>query len=108
MRSGAGAGGQGPAPGLFRSCRRRQCACQRHGAAGHAGRGYQALQGPIDDAIFDLVAQYRGSISAEHGIGQVKRAYLDRNRSAAEIATMRALKAMLDPNGILNPHRLLP
>ncbi|MEN2990192.1 FAD-binding oxidoreductase [Tistrella sp. BH-R2-4] len=75
---------------------------------GMQASGYQALQGPIDDAIFDLVAQYRGSISAEHGIGQVKRAYLDRNRSTAEIATMRALKAMLDPNGVLNPHRLLP
>ena len=75
---------------------------------GMSAEGYRALQAPIDEAVFDLVGQYRGSISAEHGIGQVKRAYLDRNRSAAEIRTMQMLKAVLDPHGILNPGRLLP
>ncbi len=47
-----------------------------------------------------------GSISAEHGIGLVKRPYLSSTRSAAEIAAMRGIKAVLDPNGIMNPGKL--
>jgi len=48
-----------------------------------------------------------GSVSAEHGIGVVKRAYLGKSRSAAEIEVMRRLKATLDPRNILNPGRVL-
>ena len=44
-----------------------------------------------------------GSISAEHGIGTAKSAYLPMQRSAAELNVMRGLKAVCDPNGILNP-----
>ena len=47
-----------------------------------------------------------GSISAEHGIGLVKRAYLESTRSAEEIALMRGVKAVFDPNGILNPGKV--
>jgi glycolate oxidase subunit GlcD len=50
--------------------------------------------------------RHGGSISAEHGIGLVKRAYLESTRSAAEIALMRGVKAVFDPNGILNPGKL--
>jgi len=50
--------------------------------------------------------QFGGSISAEHGIGLVKRAYLESTRSAAEIALMRGLRQVFDPNGILNPGKL--
>jgi FAD/FMN-containing dehydrogenase len=49
-----------------------------------------------------------GSISAEHGIGTAKAAYLHLCRSPAEIAAFRAVKSALDPCGILNPHVLLP
>jgi FAD/FMN-containing dehydrogenase len=54
------------------------------------------------------VAEYAGSVSAEHGVGRQKAAYLHLTRSAAEIATMRALKTALDPTGLLNPGVLLP
>ncbi len=53
--------------------------------------------------IYGLVAEHEGSISAEHGIGVMKRDYLHLSRTAEEIALMRRLKATLDPNGILNP-----
>jgi FAD/FMN-containing dehydrogenase len=62
----------------------------------------------IDDAVLALVVERGGSISAEHGIGTAKRAWLHLNRSAAELAAMRAIKHALDPNGILNPNVLLP
>jgi FAD/FMN-containing dehydrogenase len=50
--------------------------------------------------------EHGGSISAEHGIGLVKRPYLDSTRSAAEIALMRGVRQVFDPNGILNPGKL--
>ena len=49
-----------------------------------------------------------GSVSAEHGIGVLKRPYLGFSRSQAELAAMRALKAALDPLGLLNPGKVLP
>ena len=62
----------------------------------------------VDDAVLVLAAGYGGSISAEHGIGTAKRRWLHLNRSAAEIDAFRAIKAALDPDGILNPNVLLP
>lgn len=62
----------------------------------------------LAEAVFDLVARYRGTISAEHGIGTLKRDYLDRTRSPAELAMMWRLKQALDPRGILNPGKVLP
>ncbi|MDE2280046.1 MAG: FAD-binding oxidoreductase [Xanthomonadaceae bacterium] len=50
--------------------------------------------------------EHGGSISAEHGIGLVKKPYLDSTRSAAEIALMRGVRKVFDPNGILNPGKL--
>jgi FAD/FMN-containing dehydrogenase len=50
--------------------------------------------------------RHGGSISAEHGIGLVKKAYLDSTRSAAEIALMRGVRQVFDPNGVLNPGKL--
>jgi FAD/FMN-containing dehydrogenase len=48
-----------------------------------------------------------GSISAEHGIGTLKRAFLARSRTAQEVAAMRVIKRALDPAGILNPGKVL-
>ncbi len=50
--------------------------------------------------------RHGGSISAEHGIGLVKRAYLESTRSAAEILMMRGVKQVFDPHGILNPGKM--
>jgi FAD/FMN-containing dehydrogenase len=60
-----------------------------------------------DHAMFKLVQEHRGSISAEHGIGLLKKPYLGYSRSPAELATLRALKQALDPQGILNPGKVL-
>ena len=65
--------------------------------------GFYGAEKAIADHIYGQVASLGGSVSAEHGIGVMKRDYLGHSRSAAEIATMRRLKATLDPNGILNP-----
>ena len=65
----------------------------------------------VDDrraGVLTAVVAEGGSISAEHGIGTAKAPYLHLCRSPAEIAAFRAIKAALDPHGILNPHALLP
>ncbi|HEX5047780.1 MAG TPA: FAD-binding oxidoreductase, partial [Gammaproteobacteria bacterium] len=59
------------------------------------------------DLVYDAVGAHGGSVSAEHGIGIVKRKYLHHSRNAAELALMKRLKIALDPHGILNPGRVL-
>lgn len=59
------------------------------------------------EAIYELVQELGGSFSAEHGVGVLKKAYLQRFRSATEIELMRALKHALDPNNTLNPGKVI-
>ena len=61
----------------------------------------------IEDAVYEIVSRRRGSISAEHGIGSLKRKFLPYSRSPEELALMRAIKQAMDPNGILNPGKVL-
>ena len=61
----------------------------------------------MDEIVYDEVRRIGGSISAEHGIGTLKRDYLGHSRSAAEIEVMRRIKAALDPKGILNPGKVI-
>ena len=68
---------------------------------------FLALWGPMSEAVHDLAGQTGGSFSAEHGIGRMKREALLHYKSPVEIALMRKLKAALDPNGILNPGKVL-
>lgn len=56
--------------------------------------------------IFDTVQRYRGSISAEHGVGLLKKLYLGYSRSELEIDYMRAMKQVFDPAGIMNPGKV--
>jgi len=56
--------------------------------------------------VLGLVSERQGSISAEHGIGTAKKAYLHLSRSATDIAAMRGIKGALDPDGIMNPNVL--
>jgi FAD/FMN-containing dehydrogenase len=63
--------------------------------------------GEADHDIFALVKAHRGSISAEHGIGLLKKAYLGYSRSSEEIALMRAIKRAVDPLCIMNPGKIL-
>jgi FAD/FMN-containing dehydrogenase len=61
----------------------------------------------VDDAVFRLVAELGGSISAEHGIGTAKKRWLHLARSPEERVAFRSIKGALDPDGILNPGVLL-
>lgn len=60
----------------------------------------------VNQWVFETVQKYNGSISAEHGVGMTKRDYLHYSRSAAEIACMKAIKGVFDPNGIMNPGKI--
>jgi len=61
----------------------------------------------IYNIIYELTGEHHGSISAEHGIGKIKRNYLKYSRSEVEIQMMRQLKNTFDPLGILNPNRVI-
>ncbi len=62
----------------------------------------------VNKWVFETVEKYNGSISAEHGVGMTKRDYLQYSRSPAEIEYMKAVKAVFDPNGIMNPGKIFP
>lgn len=61
----------------------------------------------VSRAVHDMVNAYAGSISAEHGVGVMKRGEIARYKSAAEMDTMRLLKRSFDPNNILNPGKVV-
>ncbi|WP_075791098.1 FAD-binding oxidoreductase [Massilia putida] len=68
---------------------------------------FLAQQGPINRIVHDSVMAHGGSISAEHGVGALKRDELPRYKSPIELNLMRAIKAALDPLGIMNPGKIL-
>lgn len=73
-----------------------------------APRDWAATQGAaITDIVLDEVNRYGGSISAEHGIGQLKREHFLHSKDPLELRLMREMKALLDPSGIMNPGKLL-
>ena len=73
----------------------------------HVDGGGDAVNAQIDQVVYGIVRRYHGAVSAEHGIGSLKRKVLGHTRSEAELAAMRAIKAALDPKGILNPGKVL-
>lgn len=62
----------------------------------------------FDEKSYALVAEHEGSVSAEHGIGLLKREHLHFSRSVGELAMMRAIKQAIDPQGMFNPGKVLP
>ncbi|MGH8160754.1 MAG: FAD-binding oxidoreductase, partial [Gammaproteobacteria bacterium] len=96
----------------------------RHVIFGHLGDGnlhYNVARGPnwtesallareddVHALVHDRVRAAGGSISAEHGIGQLKRDMLPRYKDPVEMALMQRIKAALDPQGIMNPDKVLP
>lgn len=101
----------------------RICPGARVVAFGHMGDGnihYDVLQPPgmarqdfdaredaIERVVYDAIDRFEGSISAEHGVGLARRDDIARRKTPAEIAMMRAVKAALDPNGIMNPGKMI-
>ncbi len=62
----------------------------------------------VSQFVFDVIASHNGSISAEHGLGLLKKDFLHYSRSEDEIIYMRAMKKIFDPKGIMNPGKVLP
>ena len=60
----------------------------------------------VNKWVFEIVQRYKGSVSAEHGVGLVKKKYLQYSRSEAEIQLMRGIKAVFDPNNVMNPGKI--
>ena len=69
--------------------------------------GFAALEAPINRLVHDAVASFGGSISAEHGLGVLRRDESARYKSDIEMALMRTLKAALDPHHLMNPRKVL-
>lgn len=67
---------------------------------------FSPLRARVTDMLADALQRYGGSISAEHGIGLLKRGYLQSSRSVAEIKLMQGVRKVFDPNGVLNPGKL--
>ncbi len=67
---------------------------------------FQRRCGEVSKWVFDIVQRYGGSISAEHGVGLLKKDYLHYSRSPAEIEIMRHIKRAFDPHGIMNPGKI--
>jgi FAD/FMN-containing dehydrogenase len=84
---------------------------------GHAGDGNLHLgvhhehtpdkHDDFEKLVYGITGEFGGSISAEHGIGMLKKPYLKMSRTEEEIETMRTLKRAMDPNNILNPGRIV-
>ena len=69
---------------------------------------FNARCSEVSTDIFDAIKRLGGSVSAEHGVGTLKAPYLGYSKSDAEIDAMRAIKAIFDPDGILNPGKVFP
>lgn len=74
---------------------------------GMAVEDFEELCGRVNPEIFSLTRSHHGSISAEHGIGLLKKPYLSYTRSEADIERMQGIKAVFDPMNIMNPGKLL-
>ena len=70
-------------------------------------QAFLARWNEVNEIVFAIVLELGGTISAEHGIGVLKRDKLRQVKSPLEIALMEKIKATLDPNGILNPGKVL-
>ncbi|HVW93409.1 MAG TPA: FAD-binding oxidoreductase [Devosia sp.] len=75
--------------------------------AGMDGKAFMATEPQMNEAIYEVVLRLGGSISAEHGIGQMKTGLLKRVKDPVALDMMRSIKKALDPGGILNPGKLL-
>jgi D-lactate dehydrogenase (cytochrome) len=75
--------------------------------AGADPKAFMAREADANAAVYAVVRKLGGSVSAEHGIGQLKSALLRQVKDPVALQMMQAIKAALDPNGILNPGKVL-
>jgi D-lactate dehydrogenase (cytochrome) len=75
--------------------------------AGMSGEAFLERGRALTTLVHDRVTALGGSISAEHGLGQLRRGEITRYKSATELTLMRSLKAALDPRGIMNPGKVV-
>jgi len=71
------------------------------------GRSQEILD-VIEPKVFEITQKCNGSVSAEHGIGRSKVKYLNFSKSESTIQVMRNIKNLFDPNGIMNPYKVVP
>ena len=107
QRRGEGGDARRPS-GAVRPCRRRQYPFQPDPAGGRRPEEYMAEWERMNHIVHRVALDLGGSISAEHGIGRFKRDEMRQVKSAPELDMMLAIKAALDPEGLMNPHALLP
>ena len=67
---------------------------------------YPTAKPKVEALVYGPLKSFRGSVSAEHGIGLEKKPWLSISRSAPEVAIMRAIKTALDPKNTLNPGKI--
>lgn len=65
------------------------------------------LEADVNTIVYDSVARFEGSISAEHGVGSLKLDKLEHHKSPVALGMMRAIKQALDPHGLMNPGRVV-
>lgn len=87
---------------ILKFCHERRIAVQPQGGM----TGHTVPESDIEKIVYEIASRRKGSISAEHGIGSLKREFLHYSRSPEELALMRTLKKAMDPNGILNPGKI--
>ena len=69
---------------------------------------HEKLSKFLEPRVMDFVKKHKGSVSAEHGIGLMKVNYLNYSKSQPMIDYMKKIKDVFDPNGIMNPYKVLP
>jgi len=67
----------------------------------------QTHEAQVNELVFGSVQAFGGSISAEHGVGSLKLIHLEQHKSPVALAMMRTIKQALDPQGLMNPNRVL-
>lgn len=67
----------------------------------------QEIYGLLEPFVYEYTSSLRGSVSAEHGIGFLKKKYTKYSKSPEALALMKEMKVVMDPNGILNPYKVI-
>lgn len=71
------------------------------------GKLQESELAPVDDLVYQITAKYQGSITAEHGIGRIKKPFLHYSRSSEQIQLMQSIRTLLNPKNLLNAGRVV-